>query len=241
MTHAWQSTLDHGGAVRVLFVDFLKAFDLVNHSLLLHKLIDRKVPHCLIKWFFSYLDQRSQRVRAGNSHSTWLPLNGAMPQGSWLGPLTFLVLIDDLNVDCLLHKYVDDTTLTELLQNNREPSNMQAFLQQLLNWAASNDMAVNLNKTKEMIMGPASKTANLLPLSTETGSVEQVNTFKILGLHLDANFSWNSHVQAILTKATQRLYFLKQLKRAGVPCAQLLHFYLTVIRPVNMLLQFGTI
>ena len=77
-----------------------------------------------------------------------------MSQGSWLGPLTFLVLIDDLNVDCLLHKYVDDTTLTELLQNNREPSNMQSFLQQLLNWAASNDMAVNFNKTKEMIMVP---------------------------------------------------------------------------------------
>ena len=49
--------------------------------------------YCLIKWFFSYLDQRSQRVRAGNSHSTWLPLNGAMPQGSWLGPLTFFIII----------------------------------------------------------------------------------------------------------------------------------------------------
>jgi len=110
--------LDRGGAVRVLFVDFKKAFDLVNHNLLLHKLIDRKVPNCLIKWFFSYLDQRSQRVRAGNSHSTWQLLNGAMPQGSWLGQLTFLVLIDDLNVDYLLYKYVDDTTLTELLLNN---------------------------------------------------------------------------------------------------------------------------
>jgi len=92
-----------------------------------------------------------------------------------LGPPTFLVLIDDLNVDCLLHKYVDDATLTELLQNNREPSNVQSFLQQLLNWASSNDMVVNFNKTKEMIMGPASKTANLLPLSTETGSVERLN------------------------------------------------------------------
>ena len=103
---------------------------------------------------------------------------------------------------------------------------MQSFLPQLLNWAASNDMVVNFNKTKEMIMGRASKTANLLPLSTETGSIEQVNTFKLLGLHLDANFSWNSHVQAILTKATQ------QLKRVGVPYAQLLHFYLTIISPV---------
>jgi len=57
-----------------------------------------------------------QRVRIGTNHSSWLQLNGAMSQGSWLGPLTFLLLIDDLQVDCLAHKYVDDTTLTELLQ-----------------------------------------------------------------------------------------------------------------------------
>ena len=62
--------------------------------------------------------------KPAHSHSTWKLLNRAMPQGSWLGPLTFLVLIDDLNVDCLLQKYVDDTTLTELLLNNGEPSNM---------------------------------------------------------------------------------------------------------------------
>ena len=55
-----------------------------------------------------------------------------MPQGSWLGPLTFLLLTDDLQVDCLVHKYVDDTTLTELLQGRNESSKMQDFFQQLL-------------------------------------------------------------------------------------------------------------
>jgi len=53
-----------------------------------------------------------------------------------------------------------------------------------------------------------------------------------LGLHLDANFSWRSHVEAMLSKATKRLYFLKLLKRAGVPCAQLQHFYVALIRPI---------
>jgi len=175
-----------------------------------------------------YLDQRSQRVRIGTNVSGWLHLNGAMPQGSWLGPLSFLVLVDDLNVDCLIHKYVDDTTLTELFCAQQQPSNMSHFFQQLMDWAVNNDMVVNFNKTKEMIMGPPSKTSLLPPLQ----SIERVNTVKLLGIKLDANFSWDSHVDAILSKATQRLYFLKQLRRAGVPPAQLLHFYMTVIRPV---------
>jgi len=78
--HEWQSTLDRGGAIRALLVDFKKAFDLVNHNLLLRKLLNKNVPHCLIKWFFSYLDQRSQRVRIGTDYSGWLRLIGAMPK-----------------------------------------------------------------------------------------------------------------------------------------------------------------
>jgi len=110
--------------------------------------------------FFSYLENRTQRVRIGTNHSSWLQLNGAMPQGSGLGPLTFLLLIDDLQADCLVHKY--DTTLTELLQGRNESSNMQNFFQQVLNWSNINDIAVNFTKTKEMIMGP------VLQLSLDT-------------------------------------------------------------------------
>ena len=103
-------------------------------------------------------------MRVGTNHSSWLQLNGAMPQGSWLGPLTFLLLlIDDLQADCLIHKYVDDTTLTELLvlQGRVVSCNMQAFFQQLLNWSKINDMTVNFTKTKEMVMGPPALCSNL--------------------------------------------------------------------------------
>jgi len=172
-----------------------------------------------------------QRVRIGTNHSSWLQLNGAMPQGSWLGPLTFLLLIDDQQVDCLDHKYVGDTTLTELLQVRNESSNMQNFFQQLLNWSNINVMAVNFTKTKEMVMGPVALSSNLPFIQWAEGQIERVSSFKLLGLHLDADFSWHSHVEAVTSKATKRV-FLKQLKRAGVPHAQLLHFYLAMIRPV---------
>ena len=222
-------------AIRALLIDSRKAFGLVNHNLLLQKLLNKNVPHCLISWFYSYLDHRMQGVRIANEYSEWLHLSDVMPQGSWLGPLSFLVLVDDLNVDCLIHKYVDDTTLTEPLCVQNQPTNMQYFFQQLHSWANHSNMVVNLNKTKEILKGPPSKTSHLLPLQLSTGHVERVNSVKLLGINrinLDADFSWKSHVEAITSKATQRLYFLKQFGRAGVPQAQLLHFYTAVIRPV---------
>jgi hypothetical protein len=129
-------------------------------------------------------------------------------------------------------KYVDDTTLTELLETRGQSSKMKNFLQQIIDWAASNDMAINFTKTKEMVIGPPSITSKIEPLTTGTVSIERVNSFKLLGVYLDDNFSWSFHIDAIVYKATRRLYFLKQLKRAGVPHAQLLHFYIAVIRPV---------
>jgi len=78
--------------------------------------------------------------------SGWMRLNGAMPQGSWVGPLSFLVLIDDLGVDYLIHKYVDDTTLTESLYVLHQPSNMEFYFQQLQDWAYKNDMEVKQKK-----------------------------------------------------------------------------------------------
>jgi len=105
---------DKGCSVRALFVDFSKAFDRVDHNVIVSKLIYRGVPLCLIRWLCSYLNERRQAVRIDGQFSQWRTLAGGMPQGSLIGPLTFILLIDDLRLHCLTHKYVDDTTLSEL-------------------------------------------------------------------------------------------------------------------------------
>ena len=110
-----------------------------------------------------------------------------------LGPLSFLVLIDDLEVGCLVHKFVDDTTLTELLDNRTKQSNMQSCFDRLLTWSDENDMVVNFNKTKELVMGPPSLTSNLPLINTTTGHIERVNSTKLLGLYLDSNLTWHTH------------------------------------------------
>jgi len=94
-----------------------------------------------------------------------------------------------------------------------KPSNMETICEQLLTWTDENHMAVNYSKTNEMIMGSSSITANLPLIKTTTGHAERANSTKLLGIHLDSNFSWQPHIEAILAKATQRLYFLKQLTR----------------------------
>ena len=95
----------------------------------------------------------------------------------------------------------------------------------------SNKMLINYSKTKEMILGIAK--SNPPPtLLIEGKKIERVSSFKLLGVHISDDFRWESHINAVCSKVSSRLYFLKQLKRAGVSSDDLLYFYTVVIRPV---------
>ena len=91
-----------------------------------------------------------------------------MPQGSKLGPLSFIVMIDDLKANCEVHKFVDDTTLSELITETNVPSNMSAYLSSLLTWTVDNDIKLNTSKTKEMILSQIDS-SSISPLSTAAG------------------------------------------------------------------------
>ena len=128
-----------------------------------------------------------------------------MPQGNYLGPLTFVILIDSLWPGCLTHKFVDDTTVTEIM-NKSVASNMQSLVDELVQQATETGMIVNNRKTKEMLVGSILKDP---PLSvTLSGTpVERVTTFKLLGVHVANNLKWTQHVDAISSKLSSQLYF----------------------------------
>ena len=111
----------------------------------------------------------------------WLYITAVMPQGSPQGLLSFLLLIDDLTVDCLTHKYVDDTmhTLIESVPCGSQQTHMQTFLQQLQTWATPNKMKINFIKTKEMI-------------------VERVQHFKLVGITISHDMNRQLIIEAIL-------------------------------------------
>jgi len=233
--YKWATVLDSGGSVRTVFVDFQKAFDRVDNNIVLHKLLQRDVPHFMIKWMFSCLEGRQQRVKVNDGFSNWTQLVGGMPQDSWLRPLIFLLVIDDLQLDCLVHKFVDVTTLSELLDNGDHASNMTQYVESLSTWAQTNKMIINRSKSKEMILGSLAK-QSILFLTVQSDVIERVTTFKLLGVTLTNDLSWEAHVNSICAKVAPRLYYLTQLRRAGLSSDELSYFYLMVFRPV---LKYG--
>jgi len=230
MLHHWSKAIDEGQSVRAVFIDFAKAFDHVDHNVMINKLLAFGMPDTIIRWMCSFLTCRRQRVKIGEVVSEWLEMAAGMPQGSFLGPLTFIILTDDLRANCLTHKFIDDTTLTEIIKKNHT-TYMQSFVDDLAQQAAQHNMNVNTKKTKEMLIGPIAKNPpQQLTLSGTT--VDRVDTFKLLGVHVSADLKWTQHVNAISAKAASRIYFLKQLKRTGAQMSDLMHFYTAIVRPV---------
>ena len=131
MLHHWHAAIDKGQSVRSVFIDFAKAFDHVDHNILVDKLVALSLPDVIVRWICAFLRERRQRVKIRDVLSDWLQMTAGMPQGSYLGPLTFVILIDSLQPGCLTHKYVDDTTMTEILDKSAV-SIMQSFVYELV-------------------------------------------------------------------------------------------------------------
>ena len=229
--HKWHKALDEQQSVRVVFVDYAKAFDHVDHPTVMKKLAALGVPPILLRWIHSFLMNRRQRVKIGDAFSDWASPNGSMPQGTWLGPYVFLSLIDELKSLLELHKYVDDCTLTETIRK-LSASIMQQEVDNVNSWSCTNHMNINTKKTKEMLLGPM-KNNQLPALQLNGQSIERVKTYKLLGLHVTDSLRWNEHVSSICSRAAQRLHFLNQLKRAAMSTDDLLYYYQSVVRPVT--------
>ena len=113
LLHHWYTAADDKLTINILLLDYSKAYDHIDHNVVIQKLIDLEVPGTITRWVVTFLDNRQQRVKIGDTISPWLHLNGSIVQGSWLGPKLFVVMLIKMSLDLLTHKYMDDTTITE--------------------------------------------------------------------------------------------------------------------------------
>ena len=231
IVHKWNKAVDEQNSVRIVFVDYAKAFDHVDHATVMNKLAAIGAPPLILRWLRSFLSNRQQRVMINGTFSDWASPNGGMPQGTWLGPYVFLTLINDLTSAMELHKFVDDCTLSEII-SKQETSTMQYEMDSLANWSERNHMNINIKKTKEMLLGsiakyppPAVQLAN--------SSIDRVHSYKLLGLLVSDTLKWNDHVSLICSKAATRLHFLRLMKRAAMSTDDLIYYYQSVVRPVT--------
>ena len=219
--------------ISLITTDFSKAFDRVDHSIVISKLVELCCRPCIIPWIMDFLTDRTQCVRYKGALSEFIPVNAGVPQGTRLGPALFLVLINDaLTSSRLEHwKYVDDMTLAEA-RTRGAVSEVQSTLQALGIWCKSNNMMLNAGKCHVMRID-FGKT-QLPPLNVELGSqiLEEVNAVKILGIFVQSDLKWNSHVSNMLVKANRRMYMLRQLKPFQLPWKDLLTVYTGYVRPL---------
>ena len=231
--HLIAKAMDEKKIVRFVFCDVSKAFDRVWHEGLIEKLRGIGIGGGLLKWFRSYLSNRKQRVVINGTMSTTLRLHAGVPQGSILGPLLFLIYINDICdvVKTNIRLYADDSILFATGTNQQTiAEELNQDLARITKWAQDWMVTFNPNKTESLILS-RKQTNNIPPLLMNHIPILEVRSHKHLGCHLDNNMKWNTHINDTVTKANRRVDILRGLKH-NFNRKTLETLYKSFIRPI---------
>ena len=195
----------------MVLIDLQKAFDTVDHDILLSKL--KAIGVDSVDWFRSYLSDRSQCVEVNGVRSEFLPINCGVPQGSILGPQLFLLYINDLSisVNCQLSLYADDSALFFAHSDPSVIANrLSVELSNCRRWLIDNRLSLHVGKTECVIFGTKSSLRRVgdFQVVCEGRAVQRVYHVKYLGVFLDASLSGINHANHVLKTCIGRLAFL---------------------------------
>ena len=232
--------LDANKEIGVVFCDISKDFDRVWHAGLLRKLEAAGVTGKLLNWFKNYLLKTRQRVILPGVNFDWSKIFASVPQSSILGPLPFLVFINDIvnEIGSCMRLFADDTSLFIIVDDPAASAEwLIADLIRILQWAETWLVTFNPNKTESLIILRKINKPLHPSLYMNNQQVLEVNCHKHLGLNLANNNSWHHHINFILGRAWCRINIMRQLK-FKLERKSLEIIYTALIRPI---LEYGDV
>lgn len=202
--------LDNGMQIDSIYTDFSKAFDKIDHNILVAKLLSLGINGDLLRWIMSYISNRSQIVNVNGFMSSSALLTSGIAQGSHLGPLFFIIYINDIK-SCFRHSnflmYADDLKLFSTITSPIDCLNVQHDLTRLLKYCNDNKLYLNYEKCLHITF-TRKKTNILFPYSFETKTIKQVKEIKDLGVLFDSKLLFESHIEAMCNKAYKMLGYI---------------------------------
>ena len=236
-TNSWSVNIDNGFLNGVVFIDLKKAFNTIDHEIILRKLSYFGADQATAKWFQSYLSNRTQRCNVNGNLSTASTVTSGVPQGSILGPLLFLMYINDLP-NCLRvaapRIFADDTSITLSAKTVADLKlAVTSELNNLTCWLRANKLSLNVANTELMIIGSRQRLntqCEEINISIDDRTIKRVDHIKSLGLTIDAQLSWSKHVDEISKKVSSAIGALKRV-RPFIPTDVAVQIYNALILP----------
>lgn len=232
--------LDTGKEFRVVFCDVSKAFDRVWHRGLLFKLTKFGISGKLLKWFDDYLSNRKQRVILNNCNSEWTTIKAGVPQGSILGPLLFLVYINDIvsDINSIIKLFADDTSLYLVVDNPvTVHRTLESDLEKIHVWSRQWLVDFNPTKTETMLISRKRTPIHHPDIHMNDIPINNVQSHKHLGVFFSGDGYWLDHVNYVISKTSFKLNVMRSLK-FQLDRQTLQTIYFSFIRP---LLEYGDI
>ena len=226
--------MDNGLLTGAVFIDLMKAFDTLDHHILLNKLQRYGICNRTLLWFSSYLLGRSQCVEVDKALSSPLDIASGVPQGSILGSLLFILYISDMPPASASRKFCFMQTIQCCFLTTKTAIELEANLNNDVNrissWLEENKLFFNMSKTEYVIYGlhQRLKREDSVSLSCNGSSLTKSESFKYLGVVIDQHLSFNNHIERVVSR---KLGVFRRL-RISIPMAAAERLYKTMILPV---------
>ena len=217
MIEKWYKELDKGNVVASVLMDLSKAFDCINHELLIAKLAAYGFSKSALHFVYSYLQSRSQRVGVESEYSSFQELTDGVPQGSILGPLLFNIYINDLflalpDPKLFVCNYADDNTM---YTSGKCPSTvmecLQSGLESISTWYRENGLLLNPDKCKLIVFKGNKKFDFDFNLKLGNFILKEVSEVKLLGIFIDNKLSYTKHIDSLCRKVSPKIKALRRI------------------------------